>query len=183
MPVGQRFRNIAAAAGFGPGDAEKLADSVEIVSGNGEATSRECLLFKKTGIADNTATAIITVTIPNAAHAACLRLLFLSSNGGADTFESSRTAQGLVVFQRSAGAVAVATAATIADGQIATDATGGSATHTLAYAVSAVTGAATAVNTFNITVTLDTSGSTVAQIVVFAELINSEPNGVTALAV
>jgi len=144
------------------------------------ATTTRGITKKVTGIADNTATDVLTVTIPNGNHAAALRLTFLSSNGSTDAFESSRAANGLVVFQRNTGVVAVATAAAIADNVIATNATGGSATHTLAYGVSAVTGAAGATNTFTVQVTIDDSGNTGSnQVVVFAELINAESSGVT----
>ena len=133
---------------------------------------------KITAIADNVATAVFTVTIPNANHAAAIRLMFVSSNGGADAFESSRAASGMVVFARVAGAVAVATAATIDDAAIAT--VGGGATHTLAYAVSAVSGGATETNTFTITVTIDDSGNLGSnQVMVIAELLNAEATGVT----
>ena len=108
----------------------------------GTANSVDAIVKTVTGIGDNSATDILTITIPNANHAAALRMLFLSSNGGADAYESNRVGQGLVVFQRNTGAVAVATAGAIVTTAIATNAVGGSATHTLAYAVSAVTGAA-----------------------------------------
>lgn len=144
------------------------------------ATTLFSITKKVTGIADNTATNILTVTIPNANHAGALRLMLLSSNGSTDAFESNRAAQGLVVFQRNTGVVAVATAAAIADGVIATNATGGSATHTLAYNVSAVTGAADASNTFTIQVTIDDSGNLGSnQLVLFAELLNTESTGIT----
>ena len=144
----------------------------------GAATTSVYRQTKVTAIADNAATTVLTVTIPNAAHAAAIRLMFLSSNGGADAFESSRAASGMVVFARVAGAVAVATAATIDDAAIAT--VGGGATHTLAYAVSAVSGGATETNTFTITVTIDDSGNLGSnQVVVIAELLNAEATGIT----
>jgi hypothetical protein len=147
----------------------------------GGATTAQRLLIKKTGIADNTATDVITVTVPNANHAAALKLTLLSSNGAADAFESSRCAEGLVVIARTAGANAVAVAATLALAQIATVA--GGATHTLAYGVSAIAGAVGAVNTFTITVTVDDSGNLGGnQLVVLAELINAEASGVTFAA-
>jgi hypothetical protein len=152
----------------------------ELINAAGGAKSRDAIMKTVTGIADNSPTDVLTITIPNANHAAALRLLFLSSNGGTDAYESSRAAQGLVVFQRNTGAVAIATAASIADGVIATNAVGGSATHSLAYAVSAVTGAAGASNSFTITVTIDDSGNIGSnQLVVFAELINAAATGVT----
>lgn len=158
-----------------------ISGTEELINGpGGTANSRDAIMKTITGIADNTPTDVLTITIPNANHAAALRLLMLSSNGSTDAYESSRAAQGLVIFQRNTGVVAVATAAVIADGVIATNATVGSATHTLAYAVSAVTGTSGIVNSFTITVTIDDSGNLGSnQLVVFAELINAATSGVT----
>lgn len=148
----------------------------------GGAATLTRLIVKKTGIADNTATALITVTVPNDEHAAAIRLTLLGSLGtGTDTFESSRCAEGLVVVARKAGVNAVAVAATLALAQIATTAGGG--TLTLAYAVSAIAGAVGAVNTFNITVTLVATGTiTDLQCVAYAELLNAEASGITMAA-
>lgn len=144
----------------------------------GGATGLHRLLFKKTGIADNTATAILTLTIPNDEHAASLYLRFLSSNGGADAFESSRVAEGMVVVARTAGANAVAAVATLELPQIAT--VSGGATHTLAYDLGSVSGAVGATNTVDLRVTINDSGGTGSnQIVVLAELLNAEGSGIT----
>mgnify|MGYP001571168226 CR=1 FL=1 len=148
------------------------------IGGSGTATSASKLTKKVTGIADNTATDVLTVTIPNANHAAAIKLTFLSSNGSTDAFESSRVATGHVVVARTTGVVTVTTAAAIDDAAIATVAAG--ATHTLAYNVSAVTGAAGASNSFTIQVTIDDSGNLGSnQIVVLAEIINAEATGIT----
>jgi hypothetical protein len=147
----------------------------------GGATTYKKMLFKKTGVADNTATAILTVTVPNGNHAASIRLWLMSSNGGADAFESTRVAQGLVVLARTTGANVVASAVALADAGIATVALG--ATHTLAYAVSAVSGAVGATNTFTVTVTIDDSGNLGSnQVLVLAEVMNAEISGVTVAA-
>jgi len=148
----------------------------------GQATQASQILTKKTGIANNTATAVIAVTVPNGNHAASIKVRLLGTLGaGADTFESSRVAEGLVVIARQTGANAVAVAAALDLVQIATVAGGG--TLTLAYAVSAIAGAVGAVNTFNITVTLVVTGTiTDHQCVVLAELINAEASGVTMAA-
>lgn len=145
------------------------------------ATSSRRIILKKTGIADNTATSVITVTVPNANHAAIIKLTLMSSNGSTDAFESTRCAEGLVVLARTTGANVVPAVAALDLAQIATVAAG--ATHTLAYGVSAVTGAVGASNTFDIQVTIDDSGNTGSnQVVVLAELINSEATGVTMAA-
>ena len=129
-------------------------------------------------VGDNVATAVFTVTVPNANHAAMVKVTILSSNGSTDAFESSRTAQGAIVLARTTGVTTVVTAATLTLADIATVA--GGATHTLAYSVSSVSGAAGATQTFTINVTIDDSGNTAANsVVVLAELINSQATGVT----
>ncbi len=141
------------------------------------ATTGVRLQKKITGIADNSATTVFTVTIPNATHACSVNLTFLSSNGSTDAFESARAANGLVVITRTAGLVAVCTAAAIADGVIATEAA--SATHTLAYSATQAGGAG-ASNTVVIAVTIDDSGNTGGnQVVAVAELLNAEAVGCT----
>lgn len=148
----------------------------------GAAAHATTKIFKKTGIADNTATSVITVTVPNANHAAAIRLTMLATMGvGTDAFESSRVATGTVVLARTTGANVVAAASTIDGAQIATVSGGG--TITLAYGVSSVTGAVGAVNTFDIQVTIVVTGTiTSHQVVVVAELVNAEATGVTMAA-
>lgn len=152
--------------------------ALQIGGADAAATTCRQLTKKVTGIADNSATDILTVTVPNANHAACIRLLLLSSNGSTDAFESSRTATGSVVVARTTGVNAVATAATLTLEAIAT--VSGGATHTLAYGVSAISGAVGATNTFTIQVTINDSGNLGSnQLVVYAELLNAESTGIT----
>lgn len=131
-----------------------------------------------TNVADNTATDVWTVTVPNAAHAAAIKLYFLATTGSTDAMESSRYAEGSVVLARTAGADCVATAVAISDAAIAT--VSGGATLTLAYGVTAMTGASSATQTFTIQVTLDVSGNLGSNyITCLAMIINSETSGVT----
>lgn len=147
----------------------------------GDALMKQDMLVKKTGIADNVATTVLTVTIPNANHAAWIELHFFSSNGGASAFASSRIARSAIVVARTTGANAVATAIALANPAIATVAAG--ATHTLALTVGAVSGAVGAANTFDIQVTIDDSaGSGSNQCITYVELTNSESSGITIAA-
>ena len=151
---------------------------IKIGGAAGAATTLRTITKKVTGIADNTATSIFTLSIPNGNHAATVRLLFLSSNGSTDAFESSRTASGSVVIARTTGVNAVSAVSTIDATAIATISAG--ATHTLAYDLGAVGGAVGAVNTVDIRVTIDDSGNLGgSQVVVLAELLNSESTGIT----
>lgn len=150
-------------------------------SGVGAATSKYQVIFKKTGIADNSATSVATFTIPNGNHAAAARVTLLASNGGADAFESSRVAAGTLVFARTTGVNAVGTAVALTGAGIATVAAG--ATHTLAYGLASVVGAVGATNTIDLQVTIDDSGNLGSnQVVVFIELFNAEASGVTVAA-
>lgn len=147
----------------------------------GSATQMVAKIVKK-AVADNAATAVFTVTVPNANHAAAIRITLLASIAAvADQFESSRVATGTVVIARTTGANAVAVVSTIAQAQIATVA--GGETVTLAYGVSAIAGAVGAANTFDVTVTIVRAGGTgTHQVVAVAELINAEATGVTLAA-
>jgi hypothetical protein len=158
----------------------------EVESFNGKAPgaagAQHTLVARKTGIADATATGVITVTVPNAAHNAAIFLDILAHLGtGTDASESSRCATGCVVLARKAGADTVATVATLETPQIATVAGGG--TLTLAYDVSTLTGASGATQTFTIRLTLTVTGTiTDHTAVVSARLLNSLATGVTMAA-
>lgn len=139
------------------------------------AESCQTLMVGKTGIADNTATSMITVTVPHAAHSAVLKLTIL---GAVTAGASTRCATGLVTFTRTAGDVdAVGTAATLDDAAIATVAAG--ETLTLAYALTSVAGANTGAQTFDVQVTLNTSAGATAACLIKAELLNLSGTGVT----
>lgn len=153
-------------------------DSFSIGGAPAAATTTHELIKKVTGIADAVATDVITVTVPNANHAAGIKVTLLSSNGSTDAFESSRIAEGFVVLARTTGVATVAAAATLEMAAIATVSAG--ATHTLAYGVSSIAGAAGATQTFTIQVTINDSGNVGSnQVVVVASVINAEATGVT----
>lgn len=148
----------------------------------GAALTSTRLLKKVTAIADNTATAVLTVTVPNVAVAAVLNITILSSlgaGGAIGAFEVSNTGRGQIVIARTAGVATVATAATLAS--TASAAVAGATTATLAYAVSAMTGAVGVTQTFTVTVTIVKGGGSSAnhQAVILADLLNSETGGAT----
>jgi hypothetical protein len=104
--------------------------------------------------------------------------MFVASTGGTDAFESSRAASGMVVLARTAGVDCVATAIALHDAGIATVGSGG--TITLAYGLTAMSGASSTTQTFTITVTLVSSGTTgLNQCMAIAETLNSDITGVT----
>lgn len=148
----------------------------------GAAGSESTLVVRKTGIANNSATAMITVTVPNSAHNAAIFLDILAHLGtGTDVSESSRCATGVVVLARKSGVDTVATVSTLAQAQIATTAGGG--TLTLAYDVSTLTGTSSQTQTFTIRLTLVVTGTiTDHTAVISARLLNSLATGVTMAA-
>lgn len=145
------------------------------------ASSYTQRVYTKADFPDNVATAIITVTVPNAKHGGMLFLKIVATNGSG---ECVNVGTGSVAICRSATDVAtIVTAATIALTATAQDATVGADTNTLAYAVSAVSGLATAPQTFSITLQLNDSGSSATnKAIVVAELINFEGTGITMAA-
>lgn len=154
------------------------AYGISIGGSPASATTATKIVKKVTGIADNTATDVLTVTVPNANHAASIDMTFLCSTGSTDAFESSRTARGTVVLARTTGVATVAAVASLTLAQIAT--VGGGATLTVAYGVSAMSGAVGATQTFTVRVTVDDSGNLGSnQCVVLSELVNAEATGVT----
>lgn len=140
------------------------------------------IVVRKTGIADNTATGFITVTVPNANHNAAIFLDIVGHLGtGTDASESTRCASGCIVLARTTGVATVATASTLTSTQIATVAGGG--TLTLAYDVSAMSGAVGATQTFTIRVTMVVTGTiTDHTAIVHARLVNSAATGVSMAA-
>lgn len=148
----------------------------------GYAGNRSSLVGLKTGIANNTATGIIRVTVPNGNHNAAIALDLVAWLGtGTDASESTRYAFGSVVLARTTGVATVATAATLASAQIATVGSGG--TLTLAYGVSAMTGAVGVAQTFEIQVTLVVTGTITDHVCMFdAVLMNGKDAGVTIAA-
>jgi hypothetical protein len=145
----------------------------------GAAIQQYGLIGKKTGIADATATSILTVTCPNTTQTAVLKVTLIAAVNNAGALDSARVGTGIVVFDRVAGAALVGTAATLGNAAIATS---GTATLTLAYALAAVAGAVGAVNTMDLQVTLTKTGGTNHQCMFIAEFLNSEAAGMTIAA-
>lgn len=158
----------------------------DLIKGNAAAAGGAgwtgTLVARKTGIANNTATDIITVTVPNGNHNAAIFLDIMAHLGtGTDASESTRVATGVITICRQTGATTVAVASTLAQTAIATSAGGG--TLTLAYGVSAISGAVGATNTFTIQVTLVVTGTITDHVcMMFARSLNSYASGITMAA-
>lgn len=122
-------------------------------------------------IADATATRVLQLQVPNANNSAVVRVLIRSTITTASHIgDSTRVVEYLVVVTRLAGAVAVCTVSAAIGAQIATKAAGQTLTSTLAAA--AVSGGATAVNTFDLQITNTGSVAGTSETQVFAEILN-----------
>lgn len=148
----------------------------------GNAASQNKLVKSVTAFTDATPKDILTVTVPNAAHAAVVKLTILGSlgaSGAVGAFECSATLDGSVVVARTAGLATVATAATA--GLTASSCVAGATTIALAYGVTGMTGNNDATQTFTVqaTITKGGGGSAAHTAVILAEVVNSQATGVT----
>lgn len=122
-------------------------------------------------IADSTATRVLQLQVPNANNSAVVRVLVRSTITTASHIgDSTRVVEYLIVVTRLAGAVAVAAISAAVGAQIATKAAG--RTLTSALTIAAVSGGATATNTFDVQVTNVLSTAGVSETQVFAEVLN-----------
>lgn len=148
----------------------------------GAATSTTRLPKLVSSIADNTATDVLTVTVPNAAHAATL-IVTLTGRLGAGGAIGADEAVGTITYAfsiaRTAGVATVVTAST-AYGS-ATSSVAGAATITVTAAASAMTGAVGATQTFTIQATIAKGSGSSAnhKCTLLAECINGNATGIT----
>lgn len=146
------------------------------------AASRFDIQKAVTAIPNNTATAVLTVTVPNAAHSAALRVRLVGSLGAGGAVGANE-ATGHIGYDfsiaRRAGVATVVTAST-AYGS-ATSAVAGAATITVTAAASSITGGTGATQTFtvNITIARGSGSSDNHTAFVYADLLNANASGVT----
>lgn len=174
-------------------DAQKSIDTVgvrsNLVQGGtgvaGAASTANSFVKTVTGIADNTATSILTVTVPNAAHGAAIRITILASlgaGGAIGAFQESATIEAVMVFTRTAGvssAGAVGTI-TVSSNNARVAGADAAATYTLAVAASAGGVGSTDTHAINLTIAHGAGASTNHQAVVYVEVLNSNASGITA---
>jgi hypothetical protein len=146
------------------------------------ATSTRKLVKAVAAIADATGTAVLTVTIPNAAHSASLKVTLVGSLGAGGAIganEASGTVSYDIGIARTAGVATVATVSTAYGSAMASVA--GAATITVTAVASAMAGAVGATQTFtvNVTITKGSGASANHTCRVLAELINANATGLT----
>lgn len=151
----------------------------------GAAVSRAEINKQVTAIADNVATDLVTITIPNSAQSAGGKFIVKCSAGaggaiGANEFTAANEYDFVVT--RTTGVNAVATLSTAFLTTITASVAGG-ATPTLAGSISAISGAVGATNTFTFKATVHaiTGSSTNHTCFVFGTLLNDNTSGVTIL--
>ena len=136
-----------------------------------------------TGLADTVATAVLTVTVPNAQHAAVIDLDvvgILGAGGAIGAGEATRNSRYQIVLARTVGVACVATASAAIGGAASTVA-GGDAITSVVVTLSAMTGAVGATQTFDILVAITRSGAGATNHValVAARIVNQNATGVT----
>ena len=179
-----RFGNQALDKFFGLGIAAD--NSIQFSSAGaaaGASTSRTCINKAVTAIADNTATTVFTVTVPNAAHSASIRVRLTGSSGAGGAVganEATQDAEYMVNVTRTAGVNAVATIGAVV-GQAASATVAGGNGVAVTGTLGAITGAVGASNTFTIQVTIARAAGTATNhtCLAFAELLNANATGVT----
>lgn len=148
----------------------------------GTADSNNVKVRSIAAIANATATDVFTVTVPNAAHAASIKVRFLASLGAGGAIganEASGTIEYGYAVTRTVG-VATVVVASAAYGS-STAAVAGATTITVTSDVSAIAGAAGASQTFTIRVTISRGGGASSNHTCRAvvELINANATGIT----
>lgn len=149
---------------------------------SGAATSARIFRKHTTGIANATATSVLTITIPNAAHAARLRIEIIGILGAGGAVGACEAAQSVyydATIVRTTGVNAVATLSAV-DGTAAAN-VAGATTCTTSAALSAVSGAVGAVNSFTLNVTISRAAGTSTNHTchVLVHLLNSNASGIT----
>jgi hypothetical protein len=148
----------------------------------GGATTRTEINKSTTAIADNVATATLTVTVPNAAHSASIKVTFSGSAGAGGAVganEATATASYDIAVTRTAGANAAAVISTVYGS--ATASVAGGTVLAVTGTLSAISGAVGATNTFTINVTIahTLGSSTNHTCFTRASLMNANASGVT----
>lgn len=149
----------------------------------GAVTSRTEINKAVTAFSDNVAKAVLTFTVPNAAHSASFLIRIVGSMGAGGDIganESTQSATYIVDITRTAGVNAVATIGATYGQPAAATVAGGDNIATTA-ALSAISGAVGAANTFTVNATLarDAGAADNHTAVVHCSLLNANATGVT----
>jgi hypothetical protein len=195
MELANNRMNMGSAIVLGWGSASTTVNSEDtslarvaansIIFGGGSAattTSRTEMNKAVAAISNNVATSVLTITIPNAAHSASVQVRLtcsLGAGGAIGANEATASNTYLITITRTAG-VNAAAAISSAFGAAAS-AVAGAATVTATAALSSVSGAVGATNTFdvNATVARSAGSSDNHTCLVYGVLMNANVTGIT----
>lgn len=158
---------------------------LSILSGGtslGAVASSDTIVKAITGMTDATYTDVLTISVPNAAHAAILRVAIIGSlgaGGAVGVYEASRAVDGVIPITRTPGlATATTNFFTGAGGECGV---AGSATCAMSVQLSGLTGGNTVTQTFTVQVriTHGSGASTNHKAIIRAELTNAVASGIT----
>lgn len=186
-PVFSRYILLASSAGVvATGGPIASASAFSINGLIGAATTGTQHVKPITAIANATATGVLTITVPNAAHAATVRITLhasLGTSGGASPDIANQATACIsydIALARLTGLNAVA-AISAAFGSSGSATVAGGNSCTVTAALSAVTGGVGVSNTFtvNATISRGAGASTNHTCLVKAEILNSNATGIT----
>ena len=141
----------------------------------GAAGSHVRLTVRKTSIADNTATDIVTITVPNANHAAAIRVFGLANFDNCNYAQSFSFEGSVARGSGSPTDKAFSSVTTTENASITPN-------FAIAVAGSANTGGNSATQTFTLQLTINTSDSSTSNATIMIELINFNDSGITMAA-
>lgn len=149
----------------------------------GAASNMVLLTKAKTGLADTVATAVYTVTVPNAAHTALFEvdsLGVMGAGGAVGAGETSKASKYQVAVTRTAGLAAVITVSS-AIGGVQSKVAGADNITSVVVTASSVTGANSATQTFTINVAITKAAGAADNhtLITAVRLLNQNASGVT----
>ncbi len=155
----------------------KLANGGAISQGNLEGAngSHTRLTVRKASITDNSATNVVTITVPNANHAAAIRVFGLAN------FDNCAYSQ-VFSFQGTIGRTSGAPTDKAFSSVTTTENASVTSNFSIAVGGSSNTGANSATQTFTVQFTINTSDSASSNATFMIELINFNDSGVTMVA-
>lgn len=162
-------------------DQSPVFDSLSIGGAPAAATTASELVKVVTGIADNTATTVLTITVPNAAHGALIQVTivgYAGASGAIGAFEDVTGVTYNIAVARTAG-VAMGATVSSAFGSAAAAVVGAGAMTTVG-AITLTGEGVTVTNTgvFKATINHDAT-ATAHRCLVYATILNSQATGIT----
>jgi hypothetical protein len=162
-------------------DASPVFDSLSLGAAPAAATSASSLVKVVTGIADNTATTVLTITVPNAAHGALVQVTIVGYAGASGAIGAFECVTGVTYNIAVARTPGVAMGATVSSAfGSAAAVVVGAGTMTCVGAITLTGEGVTATNTGVFKATIDASATAAAhRCMVYATILNSQASGIT----